>query len=591
MICNLLERFREVYKIRGDDLIIENHLLKKGLYLKILEDGTIQSTIIKKKKKDEEPDNTKEYKWFRKADFYGGYLDSNKAIKNKRVHSAIYPAFFIKIKTIKKLDKNNNVNTRYEDPLKLINEYYEVLEKNYCKATEENLKYDKKKLNWTKTFLIDRWNAIENMIDELLKDNQIDLEDYLKIFFEFYDWGIYKDESSRYLSKKIFLSYNKGNIYYKNKEEHGCSCFNVNLNEDKPYLKHRTRVTQIPYVYDFREAIIIYKYLKWIANQKIGYSIIESNYSYKTPISFSYSANENNDAIIVKSEFNKKGTFILSDFDIIPSFNKNRKIEIVNVLNTKEYNEDTKTCLKVNYDSGTNIYDSLCNIDKYIYNNNLRQSFDKKKEELKTNSKTGMTQNFINLLNQSLDSLLNFAYKGVEDGFENIVYSIFPFLVRERLKVFGRKKAADAFNTYVSCRNYINKGEDKLAGKITKLVNKSMDLFKKENMDFNCIDEYSFIAGQVVYYILSRNKADKKNHDLVEPFLAKHRASDLNKEIKFWFRKYSYDIRMNFENFNKAFSMVLGYDSDEKINEDIFLAGYLTNNLFYMNREEVSDEK
>lgn len=590
MIYNLLETFKEAYKIRGDDLIIENHSLKEGLYLKISEDGTIQSKIIQKKKKEEEPDNSKEYKWFRKADFYGGYLDSNKAIdKDNKVHSAIYPAFFIKIKTIKKLDKNNKVNTKYADPFELIKEYYEVLERDYCMLTEETYSYDKKKLMWVKTFLIDKWDVIENTIDELLKENQLDLEDSLKIFFDFNNWEVYQNESLRYLSKKVF-NCNKYNISINGKV-YGLSNSNIVLNLDKkPYREHKTMKCKVPFRIPIDDAILIYKYFKWLISQGYGNRIQKSNYSYEVPL-ISLSDREEYDDIMMLKLTTKNGLSVIEDFDIIPSFNKNRKIGIVNVLNTKEENKDNKVHFKIVYESGTNIYDSLVNIDKYLYGGNLRRNFDKEKKELKTNPEIGMTKNFINLLNQSSDSLFNFAYKGDEDGFKNIAYNIFPFLVRERLRTFGREKAADAFNTYVSCRNYINKEEDELASKITRLINESMDLLGKEDKDFNCIDEYSFVAGQIVYYLLSRNKADNKSHDLVEPFLTKHKTQDLNKEIKFWFRKYNYDIPMNFQKFNKAFSMVLGYESDEKINEDIFLAGYLTDNLFYMKREDVSDEE
>ena len=43
----------------------------------------------------------------------------------------------------------------------------------------------------------------------------------------------------------------------------------------------------------------------------------------------------------------------------------------------------------------------------------------------------------------------------------------------------------------------------------------------------------------------------------------------------------NYDIDMNGRRFKNLYAMILGYEADTKVNQDMIIAGYLNNNLIY----------
>lgn len=104
--------------------------------------------------------------------------------------------------------------------------------------------------------------------------------------------------------------------------------------------------------------------------------------------------------------------------------------------------------------------------------------------------------------------------------------------------------------------------------------------------DLEDIYQYSFLAGQIAYYLMSKSKASNKNHDLVERVVNYTTVEAVNGELKYWFKRYGHAIILDHRRFNKAFSMVLAYDKESRIDEDIFLAGYLGDNIFYKGKGE-----
>ena len=73
---------------------------------------------------------------------------------------------------------------------------------------------------------------------------------------------------------------------------------------------------------------------------------------------------------------------------------------------------------------------------------------------------------------------------------------------------------------------------------------------------------------------------------MLEPFLRAKNVKKLKDEIKFTFFKYKHEIGLNQTKFNNALSLITAYDKEEPMDSDSLLVGVLSQNLFYMKKEE-----
>ena len=93
MIYDILEVFKKQYEEKGDKLILDSYELKEGLYVKINKNEQLEYYIVKKKNKDlsftdiDGNLNHNAYQWFKERDYYSGYLNSNKAFYDKKIHN------------------------------------------------------------------------------------------------------------------------------------------------------------------------------------------------------------------------------------------------------------------------------------------------------------------------------------------------------------------------------------------------------------------------------------------------------------------------------------------------------------------------
>ena len=98
---------------------------------------------------------------------------------------------------------------------------------------------------------------------------------------------------------------------------------------------------------------------------------------------------------------------------------------------------------------------------------------------------------------------------------------------------------------------------------------------------FDSDDEYYFGVGQIVSYLLSKNKGKKKPHSLANPFINAKDNKVIKEKLRNFYKKYNYDIDMYGRRFKNLYAMILGYEADTKVNQDMIIAGYLNNNLIY----------
>ena len=113
---------------------------------------------------------------------------------------------------------------------------------------------------------------------------------------------------------------------------------------------------------------------------------------------------------------------------------------------------------------------------------------------------------------------------------------------------------------------------------------------QKETTIIQNDEEYYFAIGQIASYLISLNKSANKSHSLLNPIINSKSEEKLVNEINKLFKKYNYAIKKDNKRFNNLYSMILGYKSSSKINDDLLIAGYLNSNLIYEKMEDKDNE-
>jgi len=586
LIYTLLDDFKKSYEVYGDRLIIDKQKLKPGLYLKINhESGEIEHLIVEKK--DEGNENIALYNWFRERDFYSGLITMNKAIDTtKKIHSNNYFTVFIKKKTLFGKDKISNANL-----INSLDNYYDNLLSNKLKGkkevemkikTDEILggEIDPLELDKIKTFIK---NEIEKIITYSSDyEDQIDKEGYIKIFIETEDLKDYIREGNRYYFRKIFNS-NNDNIEIDN-GIYGLSGSNMGLNSKKDFLEHRTMKCKVPFRITAEDALITYKYFIWLKSEGYGNKAINDGFDYKSELSQKSDTVYNK--IILKSGVNTDSVRI-EDFDIVPKFeNEISNLRINNIFNSDKFQD-------VSIDTRFKL---LSEINRKLFFNNIKFfDFLNSSDEFKINyepKKESKVASEIYEANKGI--FFNYLNKGFDQGMDTFTKKFGIDLIAEQLTKHNRFKARDGFNLYeMLLRIFTEEGED-LKNNLNELIKKTKEKLSSENNHyegFDSIEEYSFVAGQLSYFLLSKSEKHEKNHDMVKPFLSRNTSVKMNDELRFWFEKYSHNIYMNSKKFNKAMAWTFSFEDEKSVDKNMFLAGYLANNIFYEGREVKNDSE
>lgn len=578
MLANLLEGFKLSYEQYGDDFISDQHKLDAGLYICIKPDGTLTSHIIEKSK-DEIPID-EAYKWFQRRDFISKYLESNKAIQTeprKLIHSNNYLTWFVKKDTLIGTDKT----LARDQVISLSASYFQSLigEKLNNESVQKMLvgDFNETAYIYCRDFICQNYELIES---EVLEYNE-KFTFYVKVFFDF-EYELYQRESNRYLYHKIFNSdvYNidvDGHIY-------GLSNFNMGLNTKKPYLEHKTMKRNTPYMVSLEDALLGYKYSLYLKNHGYGTRFQIMGEMLQGQLNSNLQNSMESQNLIYLEQDN--GSVVIKDYDIIPVYDVRSDYKTENHLAVVRKDIETgivkiKSYEQLLFGNKSNLETA---VDKFLFLGQLTRNYFVEGKEIKPSK--FITKIQIELLLQSRNLLFDYFYKGIEHNLNVFIEKYGFFLVIEALK---KDKGVDAFNVYYSIKKFC-KGEEQV-NTIQMYREQVKTLIEGEEEQYLENSEvYSFAAGQLAYYLLSRSGASKKNHDVIESFLNRKTVAQLNEELTYWFKRYAHDIGMNFKKFNRLYAALLAYDKKDSKVDDAFLSGYLSNNLLYEKREVLENE-
>lgn len=576
LLNELIAIFDKAYKVKGDQLIVDSYLLKPGAYIKVDSSNQWQIKCYDRKSSPDE----EEYRWFARRDYLSGLLAMNKPIDpKKKIHSNNYLTFFMKKELLMGAGAipQKELSDRIE-------EYYRILENPI-----EKYKKKKKSLELFKTIQTeintDKLNKAESFIKEnlqsvleSLKEITDNFDNYIKIFFD-EPIELYEQESERYMVPNLFNNneYNKeieGKIF-------GLTNNNMNLNSKKPYLEHKTMRNTIPCYVTSEDIMVHKKFFDWLGTRGTGALYIANNSNFIRGIEREVKAGRGAYYFLYLKQ--GKGPEIHS-YDFLPYFDSEEKLEVENYINAtsainKQEGQELFTYRRLKKRHEIEAY-----VSEVFFYGKLERYYKKEPSDLK-----GMSQELKNLIILTSESLFQYFKLGDRRAFSKIIKRYGLEYVKIQLRD-GQIRGTRAYNLYIGLLSQKG-GMSEMPGRLNEITS----ILREKISDTSIVDlahdeEYYFLSGQIVYYLLAQSKAksDNRKHSMVNAFLDCKKDSRLRKEIFYSFQKYSHELSMNYRKFDHALAMTRAYTcDDERVDMNMFLAGYLGHNLFFESKKEV----
>ncbi|MBW2164601.1 MAG: hypothetical protein JRG74_00430 [Deltaproteobacteria bacterium] len=560
MIYDILDVFKKQYEEKDDKLILDNYLLKDGLYVKIKRDESLEYFIFKNSKNEKVKEyclkdlngniNSTMYQWFKERDYYSVYLNSNKAFGDKKIHNVNYLSLFVKLESFTNTDPkkqlaNGAIKKQFED-LKTFKKFKKKEEKEILKVFKDKIDSQDRLNDIEKKYYLIK-NNLDTII-ETAKNNNV--TNYIKIFFD-EDIGKYKNESEFYYAIKIFndIKYSKK----IDKEIWGLSNANMGLNSKKQFLESKTKNNPVPFFITDKNALMLKRFFDWLKFQSY-----EDNYPLEKNI-------------FIKKH-SKNGEAIIDDFDFIPNEDErlSKSIYYKNYLiarDGKRIIEDNTIDL---------LWELEEKVDEIFYNNQLKNNYFNEVWNK-------LDKSFQNLIYITRAGVVNYFKKHDDRAFYQIIKKYGTDFILEHIRHDRMLRAKLSLNLKFSLSAH--KGE--VIMDIQAMQEKIIKKLESSNYENLKPDEFFYLSGQVAKYLIGQSKAHEKTVELLEPFLRSNNAQKIKKAIEFTYFKYKYKISLNYVKFNNALTLVMAFKGEDKlsINMDAFLVGALSNNIFYIKKE------
>lgn len=584
MLKECLEVFQHQLDRKGAAFVADNHIPADGTYLLVgLEQPDKPEIVeIKYDKKAEKfsCEGSSIFSQIRKMDYYSKLVDMNKPVDDKKIiHTNNYLAFSVKKENLLpggKLDQER------------IDAYYGILQNphlKYQKKPKSEELYQKveadlgmpdaEKLNQCKKWMEEHIHNLEQWNIDLSK------KEYVKVFFDA-PIAEYQKESRRYHIPNIYNSNDTNQVI--GTKVYGLPNNNMGLNSKKPYLAHLTRPVSTPYLLDDQEVLIqnqffeyLYsfasagKYNVYIDLDKQEIEACNGMPSQDRRGIFFHMEKGKNEAEIMETEAN-------AAFHVrLP-----RKFAYVNYLEADLNKRKAEIPAYRNRITKTEDMENL--IDEVLFSKFLKNNYFRDAGDIKV-KRTGMKESIL----LGREGIRRWLYYGSEQGVRKILDQVSQIMIKGNIQDGFMGK--DQFNLRCSLQMYFKKeGESGMGDRIKDIKAALREkINSKDTGTLDSAEEYYFAVGQLVNYFISLNKSQKKMHSLANPFFNAKNDGMIKTKLAQYFKKYNYSIETSRRRFNNLYGMIAAYEPENKVNQDMILAGYLTSNLVYEKKEEEQD--
>lgn len=577
MLKDCLEVFKKQYEAKGEGYILDDYVLLEGNYLLIDSEGKCKLSLEVSKKDKEMDARDKTYRLFCQMDYLSKLVDMDKPLDIKKViHSNNYLSFYKK-ENLSSGKLTDNVIARYYNILiepatkyakdKKSMKIYQAFEDEYGKPDLQSIEKNKE---WIK-------QHIPHIIEEYPEIKQD--KNYLKIFFE-KDIERFEIESKRYFLPNIYNS-TKYNVILGG-EIYGVPNDNTGFNSKKPYLKHRTRKNDMPYLINTEEVLLQKKFFDFLMNKASqGYSNIYIDEDiHCLPADQSMPKRFNGYFLRIQ-----KGKEVeIKEFDTIACLNneiqpchipKSIEIDYAKLKDESEFRPKVITQL----DELKRMINSVL-FSKWLANSYFREAAD-----IKLND-TVLKRNIL----ESRDAFFAWFYKGNETIIKPLFPKVSLSIIKNTICNGYRIRAQEQWMLREGVMNYLNRGGVQVADSMKEKLDKlEVKINADSQQSIESDVEYAIAAGQLVNFFLSLNKASTPKHALINPILNIKSDEKLKEELNKLFKKYNYTIERRSKRFGNLYAMIVAYTPVEKIKEEALLYGYLTNSLIYKKGEKENE--
>lgn len=580
MLKECLEVFGCQLKEKGDALILDSYIPVDGTYIIIDKDGNQKAIIdVKMDKKTRILDRSQPF--FEDICFYDYHsqlISMNKPMDGKKIiHSNSYLSFFVK--------KDSVVTGKLTD--EVIDGYYEILKN----PVEQKYKKSKEATKMYKLFEAEEGSPDANEVEkkkQWIKEHIYSMEEvdmtkkeYLKIFFEA-DREEYEREGRRYFLPNIYNN-NDYNIEIEN-VMYGLPDNNLGMNTKKPFLSIKSRKYAASYLLDRDEVIFQKKFFDYLMNLVSSgqYHVYIDTDRKKIIGCRSGEALQRIESGYYLRLKKGKTEAEIHYQDNISGYNQKLKkpFEFLNIAGARcrkhlEYEE--------RYRRYYNRVEIGSLINEVFFSNCLAGNYTLDVGDIKLTDEI-LKQSVI----LSRNTLFDWVYIGNDRGFEKIIEKVSLDLIKGALLNGYQERAMWQLNLRWSFREYFSqKGDNDMAEIISSLKERlEKKVFADHLIPLDNNDEYYYAVGQLAAFLISLNKSKNKNQSLVNPFLNAKTDSVIKKRLLQLYKKYNYDIIEQSKKVKNLIAMVEGYKPEGKVNQEMIILGYASDNLIYKTEEK-----
>lgn len=577
MLKDCLEIFKrqtERVKAKGkgeDALILDSYIPADGCYILVDSDGTVMCQMdLKFNKKTKQMEGVSE-RYYGKVcffDYHSQLVSMDKPIDSKKViHSNNYLSFWVKQDSLSNGKLNREAIDRYFDVL-------ENPEKKYSKPKDRQMyeyissqinEVDQDKLEWCRNWIKKYIFNLEEL------DISLSGKNYLKIFFVA-DEEKYIQEEQRYLITKIF---NKNDYNQKIQGEiWGLPNDNLGMNQKKPYMAHKTRKMELPYMITAEDAVLQKKFFDYLYNQASAGKVNVYLDPEKGEIrAFSKDEKMQKDfsGYYLYIQKGKEVQIMHQDIIVDYRFHLRKRFSYVNVFEKETENELYK-------DYGTvGELENLLN--EILFSKWLTTNYFTPVDDLQISGE--IARNLI----CSRDAVFAWLYKNETQNIAGTLEKVCMNLIKDSIKNGFIPKAIKQFNLKISLKKYFAGGEQ--MGTDYETIRKELrrKIQSKETETIVSDEEYFYAVGQLVNYFISLSKTKDKKHSLANPFFNIKNDQALKDKLRQYFMKYNYQLNFSGSWFNNLYAMICNYTKASKIDQDSMIAGYINNNILYQKKD------
>ena len=588
MITECLQVFQKMLE-KDENLILREYIPADGTYIILDKNCQIkgQPVEIKMDKKTGNIDRSATYyNDICFYDYHSKLISMNKPQDPaKIIHSNNYFSFWVKKESITNGKLTEEVIDKYYDILEEpIKKYEKGKALELYKSVEASLgSVNKEILHKNKAWIKEHIFSINESIP-------VDLEkkDYLKIFFEA-DFSEYEKEGKRYFIPNIYNS-NNYNIKVKDKVL-GLPDNNQGMNAKKPFLSIKTRKVPTPYLLDENQVMLQKQLFDYFMN-----FVSAGKYNVYVDL-------ERNEFIACRNDDKNKGFPIGSICGFFLRLQKGKneaEIHYQDVVpfyeNKLEKEMDYIDYMQIpnekhpEYEMEYHTYDKFSEIERLIddifFSKMLRNNYFTEADKLSITEeglRRGLLQNRMKLF-----SWLRLNHK---EGIEKIVDGGFLELIKSSIINGYNGKAIRQINLRLSLLQYLAKGGENMADfSVSMRENLKHKLVSDESVGLESDSEFYYAVGQLTRYYIFLNKGSKKNESLINPILNAKNSNSIKDKLVQYYKKYNYDIVLGSKRADALYKMVLGYETEGRVQQDMICMGFVDNNLVLEKKEEKNHE-